>query len=137
MEQWIIYGFIRTLLVVFLILAQKYDTSCKGNVWPITVHIISGILLFIYALSYEKLNNFKSANYSLLILSGIIVTYLVIISYKIIKTSPNPAYLRIFSSIEMIIILLLSALIFREKINAKMIIGFTFIAIGVLILTIL
>ncbi len=137
MEQWIIYGFIRTLLVVFLIMVQRYDTSCKGNVWPIGVHIISAMLLIIYALSYEKLNNFKNANYSLLILSGFVVAYVIIISYKIIKISPNPAYLRIFSTIEMILILLLSALIFREKINAKMIIGFTFIAIGVLILTIL
>ena len=137
MEQWLIYGIIRTILIVFLILAQKYETSCKGNVWPIAVHLISGIIIILYAIFNEKLSNFKNANYKLLIISGIIVSFLIIITHTIIKKAPNPAYLRVFSTIEMILILLLSAFIFKEKITIKMIIGFFFIIVGVLILSIL
>lgn len=135
MENWILYGILRTIIVVFLILAQKYDESCKGYTWPILVHIISSIFLILFAISFEKIENIKNANFPLIIIAGILVCIVVIISYIIIKKSPNPAYLRIFSAIEMIIILILSVYIFNEKLTYKIILGFILIASGVIVLT--
>ncbi len=135
MENWILYGILRTIIVVFLILAQKYDESCKGYTWPILVHIISSIFLILFAISFEKIENIKNANFPLIIIAGILVCIVVIISYIIIKKSPNPAYLRIFSAIEMIIILILSVYIFNEKLTYKIILGFILIAAGVIVLT--
>jgi len=135
MENWILYGILRTIIVVFLILAQKYDESCKGYTWPILVHIISSIFLILFAISFEKIENIKNANFPLIIIAGILVCIVVIISYIIIKKAPNPAYLRIFSAIEMIIILILSVYIFNEKLTYKIILGFILIASGVIVLT--
>ena len=63
------------------------------------------------------------------------ICIVILISYKIIKEAPNPAYIRIFSAIEMILILILSVYIFNEKITYKIILGFILIALGVIILT--
>jgi uncharacterized membrane protein len=135
MEYWIIFGILRTIIVAFVILAQKYDKSCKGYTWPILVHIISSIFLILFALSFEKIENIKKANFPLIIVVSIMICIVILISYKIIKEAPNPAYIRIFSAIEMILILILSVYIFNEKITYKIISGFILIALGVIILT--
>jgi len=137
MEQWLIFGIIKTILVIFLILVQKYEKSCKGHIWPILTHCISSIFLLFYAFNSENINNLKNINYPLILLCGFIIAIVVIISYDIIKKAPNPAYLRIFSAIDMIIVLFISVYFFKEKITYKIIIGFLLIMLGVLTLTVL
>jgi len=136
MRTWILYGIIRTILIVIIMLAHKYDNSCKGYAWPILVHIVSSILLLFYALIYEKKDNFINANIYIIILVSILIFAIVFLSHDIIKKAPNVAYLRIFSAIEIILLLVLSYYLFDEKINMKMIIGFIFIILGVIVLTI-
>ena len=135
MKDWIIFGLLRTIIVVFLILAQKYDESCEGYTWPILVHMISGIFLILYAITFEKMNNIKNANFPLVITAGILVSIVILISYTIIKKAPNPAYIRIFSAMEMVLILIISVYIFNEKITYKIILGFILIISGVGVLT--
>tara|TARA_Y100000389_G_scaffold121879_1_gene119282 strand:- start:2625 stop:3038 length:414 start_codon:yes stop_codon:yes gene_type:complete len=135
MKHWIAFGLLRTIIVVFLILAQKYDESCKGYTWPILVHMISGIFLILYAITFEKLNNIKNANYPLIITAGILVSIVILISYTIIKKAPNAAYIRIFSAMEMVLILIISVYLFSEKITYKIILGFILIISGVGVLT--
>ena len=135
MEKWIIFGLIRTIIVVFLILAQKYDSSCKGYTWPILIHFISSIFLLFYAIKFEKIKNFKNANYPLIIISSLLVFIVILISHSIIKEAPNPSYIRIFSVIEMVFILLISVYLFSEKLTYKMVLGFLLIISGVIILT--
>lgn len=135
MKDWILFGLLRTIIVVFLILAQKYDESCKGYTWPILVHMISGIFLILYAITFEKINNIKNANFPLIITAGILVSIVILISYTIIKKAPNAAYIRIFSAMEMVLILIISVYIFNEKITYKIILGFILIISGVAVLT--
>lgn len=135
MKDWILFGLLRTIIVVFLILAQKYDESCKGYTWPILVHMISGIFLILYAITFEKINNIKNANFPLIITAGILVSIVILISYTIIKKAPNAAYIRIFSAMEMVLILIISVYIFNVKITYKIILGFILIISGVAVLT--
>jgi len=137
MEQWLLFGIIKTILVIFLILVQKYEKSCKGHMWPILTHCISTIFLLFYAFNSDNINNFKNINYPLVLLCGFIISIVVIISYDIIKKAPNPAYLRIFSATDMVIVLLISVYYFNEKLTYKMIVGFLLITLGVLTLTVL
>lgn len=136
MKTWIFYGILRTIFVVFIMLAHKYDNSCKGYSWPILVHIISAILLLFYALLYEKKENFINANIYIIIIVSILIFFIVFLSHDIIKTAPNVAYLRIFSATEIVLLLILSYYLFGEKINIKMIFGFILIISGVLVLTV-
>ena len=117
-------------------LAHKYDNSCKGYAWPILVHIISSILLIFYALVYEKKENYINANFYIIIIVSILIFVIIFLSHDIIKTAPNVAYLRIFSAVEIVLLLVLSYYFFNEKINIKMIVGFILIILGVLVLTI-
>lgn len=136
MKTWIFYGVIRTILIVIIMLAHKYDNSCKGYAWPILVHIISSILLIFYALVYEKKENYINANFYIIIIVSILIFVIIFLSHDIIKTAPNVAYLRIFSAVEIVLLLVLSYYFFNEKINIKMIVGFILIILGVLVLTI-
>lgn len=136
MKTWIFYGILRTIFIIFIMLAHKYDNSCKGYSWPILVHVISSILLLLYGLFYEKKENFINANMYIIIIVSILIFIIVFLSHDIIKTAPNVAYLRIFSATEIVLLLVLSYYLFGEKIDIKMIIGFILIISGILVLAI-
>ena len=93
---------------------------------PFAVNIISSIILIIYSIKYLNLKDFKNLNPYFIIVIGICITITSCITYKIIKITPNPAYIRIFSAIDMIVILLITCM---------MLIGFVLISLGVMILT--
>lgn len=93
------------------------------------------MFLILFAIKFEKIENIKKANFPLIIIAGALVCIVVIISYSIIKKAPNPVYLRIFSAIEMVLILIFSVYIFNEKLTYKIIVGFILIILGVIVLT--
>lgn len=134
MEEWFKLGLIKTFLVLIIILINKYENKKINYAFPVVVNILTCIILVLYSITYLKLNDFKQINPLYVIIVSICIAITTFISYKIIKITPNPAYFRIFSAIDMIIVLLISYLFFNEKITCAMLIGFTLIALGVLIL---
>tara|TARA_B110001450_G_scaffold149657_1_gene139818 strand:+ start:1403 stop:1906 length:504 start_codon:yes stop_codon:yes gene_type:complete len=135
MEEWFKLGFIKTILVLIIILIKKYENKKINYALPVAVSILSSIILIIYSIKYLNLKDFKDLNPYFVIIIAICIAISSFISYKIIKITPNPAYIRIFSAIDMIIILLISYLFFKEKITCMMLIGFVLISLGVIILT--
>jgi uncharacterized membrane protein len=135
MEEWFKLGLIKTLLVLIIILINKYENKNINYAFPIAVNIISCIIMIIYSIKYLNLKDFKILNPYFVIIIAICIVITTFITYKIIKITPNPAYIRIFSAIDMIIILLISYLFFKEKITYMMLIGFVLISLGVIILT--
>lgn len=135
MEEWFKLGLIKTVLVLIIILINKYENKNINYAFPVAVNIISSIILIIYSIKYLNLKDFKNLNPYFVIIISICIAITTFITYKIIKITPNPAYIRIFSAIDMILILLISYLFFKEKITCTMLIGFVLISLGVITLT--
>ena len=134
LSNWIILGIIKVFLASFLILVQRYYKIDSDYLFPITVHIVSSIFLIFILLKTKEYKNINKLDYKLVLLSSISAAAIILVSYKLIKITPNPAYIRIFSAIDMILVLLISGLIFKQKITLPMIIGFMFIFIVFVIL---
>ena len=134
MDEWFELGLIKTFLVLIIILIKKYENKKINYAFPVAVNIMASIILIIYSIKYIKLKDFKELNPYFVIIIAICIAISSFITYKIIKITPNPAYIRIFSAIDMIIILLISYLFFKEKITCMMLIGFILISLGVMIL---
>jgi uncharacterized membrane protein len=134
LSNWIILGIIKVFLATFLILTQRYYKIDSEYLFPIVIHIVSSIFLIFILLKTKEYKNINKLDYKLVLLSSISAAAIILVSYKLIKITPNPAYIRIFSAIDMLLILLISGLIFKEKISLQMIIGFMFIFIGFVIL---
>lgn len=134
LSNWIILGIIKVFLATFLILVQRYYKIDSDYLFPIIIHIVSSIFLIFILLKTKEYKNINKLDYKLVLLSSISGAIIILISYKLIKITPNPAYIRIFNAIDMLLILLISGLIFKEKISLQMIIGFMFIFIGFVIL---
>lgn len=134
MELWFKLGLIKTFLVLIIILIKKYENKKINYAFPVAVNIIATIILIIYSIKNIKLKDFKELNPYLIIICAICISISTFISYTIIKIAPNPAYIRIFNAIDMIIILLISYIFFKENITYAMITGFILISLGVMIL---
>ena len=134
MEEWFKLGLIKTILVIIIIIFNKYGNTKINYSFPIAANILSAIFLIIYSIKYLKLDDFKELNSYIILIVAISISITTLITYKIIKITPNPAYIRIFSAIDMIVILLISYIFFKEKITYTMIVGFVFISFGVMIL---
>ena len=134
LSNWIILGIIKVFLATFLILTQRYYKIDSEYLFPIVIHIVSSIFLIFILLKTKEYKNINKLDYKLVLLSSISAAAIILVSYKLIKITPNPAYIRIFSAIDMILVLLISGLIFKQKITLPMIIGFMFIFIGFVIL---
>jgi len=134
MDEWFKLGLIKTFLVIMVILINKYGNIKLNYSFPIAANILSALFLIIYSIKYLKLDDFKELNSYFIFIVAISISITTLITYKIIKITPNPAYIRIFSAIDMIVILLISYIFFKEKITYTMIVGFVFISFGVMIL---
>jgi len=121
--DWIFLSIIHSIIVALLILYIKYDKT-PYIIFPIIINIIVGLLSLVYFILYYKehfTNEFIKPKYYIYALAVLFIT---ILGYYIIKISPNPAYFRVFVSLE-IILLLLFTIYFKNdfKISMQTIIG--------------
>ena len=121
--DWIFLSIIHSIIVALLILYIKYDKT-PYIIFPIIINIIVGLLSLVYFILYYKehfTNEFIKPKYYIYALAVLIIT---ILGYYIIKICPNPAYFRVFVSLE-IILLLLFTIYFKNdfKISMQTIIG--------------
>ena len=121
--DWIYLSIIHSIIVALLILYIKYDNT-PYLIFPIIINIIVGLLSIVYFILYYKehfTNEFIKPKYYIYALAVLIIT---ILGYYIIKICPNPAYFRVFVSLE-IILLLLFTIYFKNdfKISMQTIIG--------------
>ena len=121
--DWIYLSIIHSIIVALLILYIKYDNT-PYLIFPIIINIIVGLLSIVYFILYYKehfTNEFIKPKYYIYALAVLIIS---ILGYYIIKICPNPAYFRVFVSLE-IILLLLFTIYFKNnfKISMQTIIG--------------
>jgi hypothetical protein len=104
--EWIYLSVIHSIIVAGLILFLRYDDT-PSNVFPIITNIIVGILSILYIISFNKINYISSEiSKSKYYIYSIILFFVILLGYYIIKSCPNPAYFRVFVALEIIFILL-------------------------------
>ena len=123
----------RVLIVVTIILLQKYITF-KDNIFPIITSIVAGIILLIYGITSKEIYNIDKDNYKVLILGGILLALWTYTTYYLINNSSHPGYFKLLAIYELILLLIISFVFFKAKIELKHWIGFILIIIGTIIL---
>ena len=109
---WIHSFIFRSVIVALLILSLRYD-STPYFMLPFIVNIISGsisLMYFIFYYTEHFTNEFVKSAYYLYAVAFLLMNLL---GFYIIKVCPNPAYFRVFISLQ-IILLFLITLYLRE-----------------------
>ena len=137
---WIPLSIFRSFISANLIMYLKVDDT-PNYIFPIIVNILVGILCIAYFLSFytqhcDELYKPKYYIYAL------IVFFVILLSYHIIKVCPNPAYFRAFVSLEIMIILIYTYYYnqyYQNKntifISERGIVGIIFTSAGLLLLS--
>lgn len=125
----------RIVVGISIILLQKY-VSFSGNIFPIVASIIAGIILLIYGITSKEIYNIDKDNYKYLILGGILLALWNCASYYLIENSSHPGYFKLLAVYELVLLLIISFIFFKVKIELKHWIGFILIIIGTIILCI-
>jgi hypothetical protein len=118
---WIHLSIFRSVIVALLILSLRYD-STPYFMLPIIVNVIVGVISTMYFIFYYTehfTNEFVKPMYYLY---AIIFLLMNLLGFYIIKVCPNPAYFRVFISLQ-IILLFLITLYVMEKEKEKETIG--------------
>jgi hypothetical protein len=133
--DWIYLSIIHSIIVALLILYIRYDNT-PYLMFPIIINIIVGLLSIVYFILYYKehfTNEFVKSKYYIYAFAVLIIS---ILGYYIIKICPNPAYFRVFVSLE-IILLLLFTIYFKNdfKISMQTIIGLACGCISIILIS--
>ena len=89
LTNWINLGIIKVILSTFLILTQKYYKIDSEYLFPIVIHILSSIFLIFVLLKTKEYKNINKLNFKLVLLSSISIAAIILVSYKLIKITPN------------------------------------------------
>ena len=134
---WVPLSIFRSFISASLIMFLRIDDTPK-YVFPVIVNMLVGILCVAYFLSfyYNYCSEFYKPKYYIY---SVIVFFLILLSYYIIKVCPNPAYFRAFVSLEIMIILLYTYYYNDNdkslKISERGILGVIFTTLGLLLLS--
>ena len=103
--DWIYLSILHSIIVALLILYIRFDNT-PFIIFPLIINIIVGILSLIYFIIYYNehfTNEFIKPKYYIY---GLVVLFISILGYYIIKICPNPAYFRVFVTLEIILLVL-------------------------------
>jgi hypothetical protein len=121
--DWVQLSILHSIIVVVMILYIKYDNT-PYIMFPIIINIIVGTLSLVYFILYYKehfSNEFIKPKYYIYAFIALCMTLL---RYYIIKICPNPAYFKVFVSLQIILLLLFTYILNNNfKISIQIIIG--------------
>ena len=111
---WIHLSIFRSVIVALLILSLRYD-STPYFMLPIIVNVIVGVISILYFLFYYTehfTNEFAKPTYYLYALVFLLMNLL---GFYIIKVCPNPAYFRVFISLQIILLFLITLYVMEKE----------------------
>lgn len=103
--DWVYLSILHSILDALLILYLRYDNT-SFLIFPVITNIIMGILSIVYFIFFYRehfTNEFIKPKYYIYAMFLLLIN---ILAYYIIKICPNPAYFRIFATLEIILLLL-------------------------------
>jgi hypothetical protein len=103
--DWVYLSILHSILDALLILYLRYDNTLF-LMFPVITNIIMGVLSIVFFIFFYRehfTNEFIKPKYYMYAIFLILIN---ILAYYIIKICPNPAYFRIFATLEIILLLL-------------------------------
>jgi hypothetical protein len=119
--DWVQLSILHSILVALSILYIRYDNTLY-IMFAIIIKIIVGLLSLVYFILYYRdhfTNEFVKPKYYIYAFTVLCTT---ILGYYIIKICPNPAYFRVFVSLQIIFLLLFTYILnskFKISIQTK------------------
>ena len=116
--NWIYLSLLHSILVVSLILYIRYDNTPQF-IFPIVVSIIVGAMSLAYFMFYYREHfetEFVKPKYYIY---AILFLFVSILAYYIIKICPNPAYFRLFATLEIILLFIITVYIHKDYFNVS------------------
>ena len=133
--NWIQLSIIHSFIAVSLILYIRYDNT-PYILFPLIINIIVGIFSITYFILYYKehfTNEFVKPKYYIYAFA---VLFISILGYYIIKICPNPAYFRVFVTLEIILLLLFTIYLKeRFKISIQTITGLVLGCLAIMLIS--
>jgi hypothetical protein len=133
--DWIYLSILHSIIVALLILYIRYDNT-PYILFPLIINIIVGIFSIAYFILYYKehfTNEFVKPKYYIY---AFVVLFISILGYYIIKICPNPAYFRVFVTLEIILLLLFTIYLKRRfKISIQTIAGLVFGCLAIMLIS--
>jgi hypothetical protein len=134
--NWIYISLLHSILVVGLILFIRYDNTPQF-IFPIVVNIIAGSMSLAYFMFYYRehfTTEFANPKYYIY---AFIFLFISILAYYIIKICPNPAYFRLFATLEIILLFLITVYIHKDYFNVSIqsIAGLLFGCLAIILIT--
>lgn len=138
MERWIIYAIISMLFAGLTSVIAKFgmkDLSSDTALAVRTVVVFTIVIVnaFLFRSAYHELQAAPSKNLIFLAISGITTSFSWIFYYRAIKEG-QVSYVASIDKASIVVTLLLSFLILKEPVTAKVLIGAGFILTGMVIL---
>lgn len=141
LDNWILLALIKTIATVFILLLQKSIVPID-NLYPTIVSIAVGIFMFFYLIFFQPIENIKQlftdGAWDRYIWKLMLMTILIVIGifsgYQSLQKSSNPAYVRAFVGLEILMLLLIGYLFFGYDVTLWKLLGCLFVIIGVSLL---
>ncbi len=111
--MWVELSIFRSFVIALMILYIRYDNT-PHIMFPLIINIIQGFVCIVYFALYYKehfTNEFSKPKFYIYSVIALLVH---VLGYYIIKTCPNPAYFRVFVSLQIIILYILTLYITKE-----------------------
>lgn len=134
---WIPLAILRSAITSGLILFQKLDKTDKTDkfLFPTITTIIIGFIALIYYIINYNTNNLDELYKPKYYIYSIVVFFIILLSYYIIKICPNPAYFRSFVALEIMLLLIYSIYTNQFHISNIGIIGIVLIGLGIILVS--
>ena len=134
---WIPLAILRSVATSGLILFQKLDKTDKTDkfLFPIITTILIGFIALIYFIINYNTNNLNELYKPKYYIYSIVVFFVILLSYYIIKICPNPAYFRSFVALEIILLLIYSIYTKQFHISNISIGGIILISLGIILIS--
>jgi hypothetical protein len=104
---WILLSIFRSILVVLKILFIRYDNT-SYLMFPFIVNIIAGSISLTYFTLYYKEHFTTEFSKPEVYIYSLVVLFGNLLAFYIIKTSTNPAYFKVFVSLQIILLFIIT-----------------------------
>lgn len=138
MEKWVIYAIISMVFAGITSVIAKFGMKglSSDTALAIRTAVVFTIVVlnaFIFNNAFSELRHFPAKNLIFLIISGITTSVSWIFYYRAMKIGPV-SYIASIDKASIVVTLLLSFILLKEPITAKILAGAIFILIGMIIL---
>lgn len=133
--DWVYLSILHSIIIAVLILYIRYDNT-PYVIFPLIINIIVGILSFTYFVFYYKEHFTTAFSNPKYYIYSVVALFVNVLGYYIIKTCPNPAYFRVFVSLQIIILFFATIYITKKyEISTQSTIGIIFGCMGIILIS--